>query len=312
MNNKDGFLCGVFTAIVTPFTADGARVDEARLIEQIEFQANPPDGSGVRGIVAVGTTGESPTLSDAEQRRVIELAIEHGRRLGLTVVAGTGSNNTAHACAMQRFAHGAGADATLSVTPYYNKPNQEGMYRHFRAVADAADIPVVLYNIPGRSAAGLTVETIVRLAEHPNVVAVKEAGGSVFAAGEIVRARPSLAVLSGDDPLTLPMLAVGAVGVVSVVSNLAPGRVVAMVEAARAGRWEEARAAHESLVALSRGLLTLEPNPVAVKAAMRLLGRDAGVVRLPLAPACEASVGRLGELLAERGAREAAGMRGCA
>ncbi len=288
---------GVYTALVTPFADGASRVDEIRLVEQIEFQARPDDRPGVTGVVAVGTTGESPTLSGREQRRVIEIAVEHGRRLGLRVIAGTGSNDTAHACEMQRFALEAGADATLSVTPYYNKPNQAGMERHFLAVADAVDIPVIIYNIPGRSGAGLTVATIARLAAHPNIVALKEAGGSVQFANEVVIAAPGLEVLSGDDPLTLPMMAVGAVGVVSVVSNIAPGAVRRMVDAAISGDYPAARREHEGLFALSRALLTLEPNPVGVKAAMAMLGRDSGEVRPPLAPASGASLEAIRSML---------------
>lgn len=298
-------LRGVFTAIVTPFTADGSRVDEARLIEQIEFQANPPSGEkGVNGIVPVGTTGESPTLSGDEQKRVIELGIEHGHRLGLTVIAGAGSNNTAHAVEMQKFATSAGADYTLSVTPYYNKPNQEGMYRHFMAVADAADIGVMVYNIPGRSAAGLTVETVARLAAHPNIVAVKEATGSVAHASETIQACPDVDVLSGDDPLTLPIISVGGVGVVSVISNLAPDRVRKMVDLAMAGDFAAAQVEHNALYGLAKSLLSLEPNPVGVKTAMRMLGRDGGALRLPLAPASSGSVEQIGALL------DAAGLLG--
>lgn len=293
---------GVFTALVTPFSSDGSRVDEARLIEQIEFQAHPPSGeAGVNGIVPVGTTGESPTLSGDEQKRIIEIAVEQGRRHGLLVIAGTGSNNTSHAVEMQKFAHAAGADGTLSVTPYYNKPNQEGMYRHFMSVADAADIGVMLYNIPGRSAAGLTLETIVRLAAHPNIVAVKEATGAVSMAGGIVQACPGLAVLSGDDPLTLPIMSVGGVGVVSVISNLVPDRVRRLVDLALAEQFAAARVEHEGLAELGKALLTLEPNPVGVKAAMQLLGRDTGTLRLPLAPPSETTVQRIRTLLAEIG-----------
>ena len=209
---------------------------------------------------------------------------------------------------MQRFAKAAGADLTLSVTPYYNKPNQEGMHRHFSAIADAADIGVMLYNIPGRSAAGMTVETIVRLAGHPNIVAVKEATGSVGFASELIQAAPELPVLSGDDPLTLPIMSVGGVGVVSVVSNLAPARVRRLVDTAGAGEVEAARAEHEALGALARSVLTLEPNPVPVKTAMRLLGRDHGAVRLPLAPASGATIEALRGVLAAAGLRATAGV----
>jgi len=293
---------GVYTALVTPFSEDGGRVDEARLIEQIEFQASPLDGPGATGVVAIGTTGESPTLTDSEQKRVIEVAIEHGRRLGLRVIAGTGSNDTARACAMQRFAADAGADATLSVTPYYNKPNQRGMEQHFRAVADAADIPVILYNIPGRCGAGLTAETIVKLADHPNIVAVKEASGTVEIADAVMGSGAGLAVLSGDDALTLPMMVLGATGVVSVVSNVLPERMRRMVDAALAGDFTGALAEHRQLAGLSRALLTLEPNPVGVKAAMRFLGRDSGVVRPPLKSASVRSLALISRLVERAGA----------
>jgi 4-hydroxy-tetrahydrodipicolinate synthase len=270
---------GAFTAIVTPFTIDASSVDFARLEANIREQAE----GGVAGIVPCGTTGESPTLSPQEHRAVIEKAIEVGRPLGLTVIAGAGSNCTAHAIELHRFAHSAGADASLQVNPYYNRPSQEGLYSHFMAIADSCDLPIMLYNIPGRTGVAFTMHTIERLAKHPNIVAIKDATGGVDMAGG-VSAATTLTVLSGDDPLTLPMAIVGAVGVVSVVSNLAPQRVSAMCEAILAGHWGSARALHEELMPLARGLLSLDTNPVPVKTAMRLLGRDTGALRLPLVP----------------------------
>lgn len=286
-------LTGCFTAITTPFTPDGAAIDYERLAEQIAFQA----AGKVTGIIVSGTTGESPTLEHEEYQELVGKAVQIGHKHGLVVVAGTGSNSTAHAVENQKFAHKAGADATLSVNPYYNKPTQEGLYRHFSAVADAAAIPVILYNVPGRSAGGLALETIQRLSQHPNIAAIKDAAGNVDLTSETCATCPNLIVLSGDDPLTLPMMAVGAVGVISVVSNVAPGQVSALCAAWLAGRREEALGIHRELAALGKALF-LESNPIPVKAAMRILGRDSGAVRLPLTPATQATVDRLRQVLA--------------
>jgi len=284
---------GCFTAIITPFTPDGAAIDYKRLDEQIAFQAV----GGVNGVVVSGTTGESPTLEQDEYEQLVTRAIEIGHRNGISVVIGTGSNSTTHAVALQKFAARAGADATLSVNPYYNKPTQEGLYRHFVEVAQAADIPVILYNIPGRSGVGLSLDTIQRLAKQVNIKAIKDAAGNVDFTSETCAACPELAVLSGDDPLTLPMLAVGAIGVVSVVSNLAPGTVSAICRAWAEGRTEEALSAHRELAALSKAMF-LETNPIPVKAAMKLLDRDSGAMRLPMTPASPATVEKLRQVLA--------------
>jgi len=264
---------GAFTAIVTPFTRQG-EVDYARLRDLIEFQIE----GGVDGIVPVGTTGESPTLTVAEHNRVIEVTVEAcaGR---VKVIAGTGANSTAEALELTRHAKQVGADATLQVTPYYNKPTQEGLIRHFTEVAEIG-LPVVLYNIPGRTGREIAVDTVVKLAEHPNIVALKEAGGSVDRVSHIVR-RCDIAVLSGDDSLTLPMMAVGAVGVVSVATNVAPGPVSEMVHAALAGDWSRARELHRRLHPLFSDLF-LETNPIPVKAALAMMGRIEEVYRLPL------------------------------
>ncbi len=287
---KDPRFTGAFTAITTPFTADGAAIDEERLAEQIEFQARPAAGRpGVRGIVVCGTTGESPTLSHAEYERLVARAVELGHARKLLVIAGTGSNSTAHAVELQRFAAGAGADGTLSVNPYYNKPTPEGLYRHFAAIAEAARIPVVLYNIPGRTGVALTPATVERLAALGPIVAIKEATGSTDSATEILQRAPGLALLSGDDSMTLPFASVGGVGVVSVVANLVPDRVAALCAAFLAGRWDEALALHRRLFDLCRAMF-VETNPIPIKAALRLLGRDTGALRLPMTEASPATV----------------------
>ena len=287
---------GCYTAIVTPFTSDGIAVDEARLAEHIAFQA---DG-GVRGIVACGTTGESPTLEDDEHRLVVETAVELGKKCGLQVIAGAGSNCTRHAVELQKLAFELGADAGLQVSPYYNKPSQEGLYRHFMTVADSCPLPVMLYNIPGRCGVAINPETVARLAKHPNIVAIKEATGSMDSASEI-RQRCGITILSGDDSLTLSFAGCGSAGVVSVVSNLIPSRVQALCDAFLGDRFAEAQEIHRGIFPLAKGLLSLDVNPVQLKAAMRILGRDSGAVRLPLAEASKETVARIAEILATAG-----------
>lgn len=292
---------GCYTAIVTPFSADGTTVDAARLERNIRLQAE----GGVTGIVPCGTTGESPTLSEAEHIQVVERAVQVGRPLGLQVVAGAGSNSTAHAVHLQKLAKKLGADAGLQVTPYYNKPSQEGIYRHFMAVADSCDLPVMLYNIPGRSGVAILPETVERLAAHPNIRAIKEATGSMDSASEI-RQRCGIALLSGDDSLTPSFAAVGAVGVVSVLSNLLPARVAKLCALLAANDFRGALEVHMAMFPLSKGMLSLDVNPVPLKAALALLGADTGMVRLPLAPASAATVARVRELLRGVGLEPAA------
>lgn len=266
-------LEGAYTALVTPFTRKG-EVDYGRLKDLIELQIE----GGVDGIVPVGTTGESPTLAVPEHNRVIEVTVEvcRGR---MKVIAGTGANATSEAIELTRHAKDVGADATLQVTPYYNKPTQGGLIRHFSDIADVG-LPVVLYNIPGRTGREIAVETVVELSRHPNIVALKEAGGSVDRVSHIVR-RCEIEVLSGDDSLTLPMMLVGAVGVISVATNVAPRQVSEMVHAALAGEWEKARELHRRLHPLFSDLF-LETNPIPVKAALAMMGRIEEVYRLPL------------------------------
>lgn len=269
-------FAGTYTALVTPFLPTG-EVDYPRVEALIEAQI----AAGVTGVLPVATTGECPTLSPREHadliRRCIEI-VDHR----VQVIAGAGANSTEEALFLTREAIAAGADATLQVTPYYNKPTQPGLLRHFSAVADIG--PVMLYNVPGRTGAEIAVETVAELAKHPNVVCIKEAGGRVDRVSRI-RSLCDIAILSGDDSLTLPMMSLGATGVVSVASNVAPRLVVDMVNAALEGRWEDARALHYRLYPLFTDLF-LESNPIPAKAAMEMLGFGPAVYRLPL---CEMS-----------------------
>lgn len=291
-NAKTPQFRGSFTAIITPFTQDASKIDFQRLATQIQWQAK----GGTAGIVVSGTTGESPTLEHDEYHELVERSIALARPAGMMVVAGAGSNSTAHAVEMQKFAAKAGADATLSVNPYYNKPTQEGLYRHFMTVADSANIPVILYNVPGRSGVALAPATVERLASHPNIRAIKEATGSVDSCSEIAMRCPNLAVLSGDDSMTLSFAAVGAVGVVSVASNVTPHRVSALCSAFLNNKWEEARRIHRELFELCRTLF-VETNPIPVKAAMKLMGLDTGSMRLPMTEATAPTVDRLRAVL---------------
>jgi 4-hydroxy-tetrahydrodipicolinate synthase len=271
---------GAITAIITPFR-DG-RVDELRLREQIEHQID----NGIQGLVPVGTTGESPTLNFGEHERVIELAVKHARGR-VPVIAGAGGNATTEAMELHSFAKKVGADAVLSVNPYYNKPSQEGLYRHFMTLADRVAIPIVLYNIPGRTGVNMSPQTVARLAEHPNIVAIKEATGNIDQATEIM-SLCEITVLSGDDSLTLPLMSIGGKGVISVVSNIVPGEIRRMVDLAGEQKFAEASRIHHRLFPLIRALF-LEGNPVGVKYAMKLIGRDTGDLRLPLWDASDAT-----------------------
>ena len=271
-------LAGCYTAIVTPFK-DG-HVDFPALRELVEYQMQ----AGVDGLVPVGTTGESPTLDVTEHQEVIDAVIQTaaGR---CPIIAGTGANATHEALLLTKHAAAAGASATLQVTPYYNKPMQEGLFRHFSKVADEGGLPVVLYNVPGRTSREIEVSTIARLAAHPQIVAVKEAGGSVDRVSRILDCC-DITVLSGDDMLTLPMMAGGAKGVISVASNLVPAAVTELVHAALAGDWNRARELHYRLYALFCDLF-VETNPIPVKAALAMVGRITEEYRLPLCPMSE-------------------------
>ena len=271
-------LAGVYTAMVTPFQSDGS-IDERALRTLVDAQI---DG-GVQGLVPMGTTGESPTVTHEENIRVIEVVADQaaGRT---SIIAGTGSNSTAEAVRMTRLAKDVGATGTLQVTPYYNKPTQEGLYRHFMTVAEATDLPMVVYNIPGRTARNVENATMLRLATHPNIVAVKEASGSMAQVMDIVSARPEgFSVLSGDDNLTLPLMSLGGEGVVSVASNIAPRLMVELVKAARADDFVAARAMHYRLLPLFKAVF-LQTNPIPIKYALAAKGIVTEAYRLPLVP----------------------------
>ena len=279
-------LSGTITALVTPFARDGS-VDYGALKALVDEQT----AAGVEGICSVGTSGESPTLTHEEHHRVIEKTIEFAAGK-CTVVAGTGANSTAEALSLTRAAIACGgADACLQVTPYYNKPNPEGLYRHFMSVADLG-LPVILYNVPGRTGREIPLSVVKRLAAHPNVVAIKEAAGSVDRVSAVRDAAPGLTVLSGDDSLALPMIAVGASGVISVASNVVPREMGDMVRLALAGDFVGARALHEKYYRLFRDLF-IDVNPVMVKEALAAMGKCERVFRLPL---CETDDAKLAQL----------------
>ncbi len=288
---------GCMVALVTPFQ-DG-KVDYKTLDELVEFHLE----SGTDGIVPVGTTGESPTLSHEEHKKVIERVV---KAVGgkIPVIAGTGSNSTAEAIDLTAFARKVGADGSLQVCPYYNKPMQEGFYQHFKAIAQEVDIPLVLYNIPGRCGGkGLTPETIERLSKIENIVAVKEATGSLDQASEIA-SRCDLTILSGDDSLTLPIASVGGKGVISVVANIVPADVKAMTDLILQGDFVSARRWHRKLFGLSKSLLSLATNPIPIKAAMAMLDMASEELRLPMTPLADEKRSALSRILADYGLLE--------
>lgn len=274
-------LSGTITALVTPFCKDGS-VDYGALKSLVEEQT----ASGIEGICSVGTTGESPTLSHEEHRKVIEKTIEFA--VGkCKIIAGTGANSTEEAISLTKAAISAGgSDACLQVTPYYNKPNAEGLYRHFMTLADLG-LPVVLYNVPGRSGKEIPLDVVKRLASHPNIVAIKEAAGSVDRVSAIKHALPHFTVLSGDDSLALPMISVGAEGVISVASNVIPREMGDMVREALSGDYMAAQAKHFKYYPLFRDLF-IDVNPIMVKEALAMMGKCESVFRLPLCGTDEA------------------------
>lgn len=280
--------------MVTPFGKDGA-VDFARLAEFVDWQCE----SGVDGLCPVGTTGESPTLDYAEHQKVIEETIKCAKGR-VKIIAGTGANSTAEAVTLTKAAIAmGGADACLQVTPYYNKPNAEGLYRHFMTVADLG-LPVVLYNVPGRSGREIPLDVVERLAAHPMVVAIKEAAGSVERVSAIKARCPGFTVLSGDDSLALPMIAVGASGVISVASDVMPKEISGFIRTALAGDMAKARELHLKYYRLFHDLF-IDTNPVMVKEALAMMGRIDLVYRLPLCETTAANRERLAETLRELG-----------
>lgn len=269
---------GVFTALITPFTRDG-KLDEQALRKLVDFQID----QGIDGLVPAGTTGESPTLSPEETERVIRIVVEQtGGRV--PVIAGTGSNCTDKAIHMTEKAKQIGATASLQVAPYYNKPTGEGFFRHFSAIADTVDLPMVVYNIPGRTGKNIENPVMLKLAQHKNIVAVKEASGDISQMMDLIAKKPKdFGVLSGDDNLTYPLMALGGKGVISVASNAVPERMKDLTHTALKGDWDRARTLHYELLPLFKAIF-LETNPIPIKATMAMKGFVEEVYRLPMCP----------------------------
>ncbi len=283
---------GSLVAIVTPFR--NGQVDEKTLGDLIEFQI----ANGTDGVVPCGTTGESATLSHAEHERVVAFTVETVARR-VPVIAGAGSNSTDEAIRLTKHAKQVGADGALLITPYYNKPTQEGLFRHYKAVAEAVDIPIVLYNIPGRTSVNMLPATVARLTSLRNIAAIKEGSGSVQQVSDIIRlCGDRIVVLSGDDALTLPMLAVGAKGVITVTANIVPADMAAMVDAFAAGEMGEAQRLHYKMYNLFNALF-LETNPIPVKEALAMMGRIDGEIRLPMTSMAPETREKLSQALKE-------------
>ena len=286
-------LEGVFTALVTPMADDGS-LDEKALRRLVDFQVE----GGVQGLVPVGTTGESPTLDGEECARVIRIVVEQARGR-VPVIAGAGSNCTREALEYAREAKEAGAQATLQVAPYYNKPTSDGFLRHFRAIADGVDLPMVVYNIAGRTGKNIDNPTMLELAKHPRIVAVKEASGDIGQVMDLVAKKPAaFSVLSGDDNLVLPIMALGGTGVISVASNIVPDRMAKFVAALLKGDWAGARKMHYELLPLFKAIF-IETNPIPIKAAMAMKGMIGENYRLPMCPMAQKNRDALAAALKE-------------
>jgi 4-hydroxy-tetrahydrodipicolinate synthase len=291
---EDKMFRGAFTALVTPFR--NGSLDEESYRKHIDWQIS----EGINGVVPCGTTGESATLSHDEHRRVIEIAIDEAKGR-VPVIAGAGSNSTSESMELAKFAKSAGADAALIITPYYNKPTPAGMVAHFKAVAEASKIPIIAYNVPGRTSVDMAPETVAELAAIPEVVGIKEATGSMEKAGWIKKLCPAgFLLLSGDDPTVLPQLALGGVGTISVVSNIAPADMAGMISAFGAGDIEKARELHFKMLPLIRTLF-VETNPIPVKTALAMMGRMSDELRLPLCQLTDASRATLKGALSDYG-----------
>jgi len=303
-------LRGAFTALITPFNTDGS-IDQDAYRNLVRRQID----AGIHGLVPCGTTGETPTLSHEEDEWVIattvEIANERPSRDRLRIVAGTGSNSTQTAIRSTRRAAGLGVDAALVVAPYYNKPDQRMMEAHFRAVADEGDLPIVIYNVPGRTGVNIEPATMMRLAEHPRIVAVKEATANMDQIQAMLRDRPAhFSILSGDDNWTFPMLAMGADGIISVASNEIPAEMAALCDAAFAGDWDQARRIHERWLPLMKANFAGGPNPSPVKTAMALMELCGDTMRMPLLPLEEPFRGRMRMLLETLGLLDGDGAAG--
>ncbi|MDC7235537.1 MAG: 4-hydroxy-tetrahydrodipicolinate synthase [Spirochaetales bacterium] len=286
---------GVYTALVTPFD-ENRNVDKESLKKIVQFQLN----KGISGLVPMGTTGESPTVSHDENMEVVEIVVKevNGK---VPVIAGTGSNSTDEAIRMTKIAKAIGADASLQVSPYYNKPTQEGLYRHFMTIADTVDLPIMVYNIKGRTGVNIETDTLMKLAKHENIVAVKEASGDLNQMMDVIRQKPSdFAVLSGDDNMALPLTLMGGNGVVSVVSNIIPHWMEELIQAGRKGDVEKAKTIHYELLPLFKSMF-LETNPIPVKWAMSEMGLVKDMFRLPLCSPAEETKVKIREVLKNQG-----------
>ena len=285
---------GAMVAIITPFKND--QVDEMALRELIEFQI----ANGTDGIVPCGTTGESATLTHEEHDRVIEITIDAVKKR-VPVIAGTGSNNTAEALRLTKHAYEAGADGALIVCPYYNRPTQEGLYQHFKTIAESVPIPIILYNIPGRTGVNLMPDMVAKLAKIKNIVGIKEASGSIKQMSDVINlCGNDFSVLSGDDLFTLPLLAIGGTGIISVISNVAPADMAGLVDAFATGDIDRAKALHHKMSALIEALF-IEVNPIPVKAALALMGKIEYGYRLPLCKMAEANFEKLKKVMVNYG-----------
>jgi len=285
---------GAITALVTPFK--NGKVDEKALRELIEIQI----ANGIDGLVPCGTTGESPTLTHDEHDRVIEITIDAAKKR-VPVIAGTGSNSTAEALRLTKHAHEAGADGALIACPYYNKPTQEGLYQHFQLIAQNVAIPIIPYNIPGRTGVNMSPELIARLAKISNIVGVKEASGSLKQMNDVLDlCGPDFDVLSGDDGLTLPLMAIGGKGIISVASNIVPADMAALVDSAEEGHMDKARTLHQKMSPLF-DVLFVETNPIPVKAALAMMGKIEYEYRLPLCKMAQANYDKLKKVMENYG-----------
>ncbi|MFP3867862.1 MAG: 4-hydroxy-tetrahydrodipicolinate synthase [Desulfobacteraceae bacterium] len=285
---------GAIVAIVTPFK--NGQLDEEAYRQLIEFQID----NGTHGIVPCGTTGESATLSHAEHKRVVEICLDQVKKR-VPVIAGSGSNNTAEALELTKHAQDAGADAALMITPYYNKPTQEGLYQHYKKIAEATKIPIIVYNVPGRTSLNLLPETVARLAEFPNIVGIKEATGDLKQGAKVIElCGDKITVLSGDDFTALPLMAMGGKGVISVISNVAPRDMAQMCDAFLGGDLARARQLHYKMLPLMEAMF-FETNPAPAKTALRLMGKITGEVRLPLCAMSPANEEKLRQVMVNYG-----------
>lgn len=288
-------LKGTITALITPFI--NQQLNEEGLIHNIKYQI----AKGIDGVLVLGSTGEAATLSSIEQERIISIAVQTTQG-GIPVWVGTGSNSTQQTIEKTRRAKELGADIALVVTPYYNKPTQEGIYRHFEAITKNVDLPIIIYNVPGRTGVNIETPTLMRIAQLPNILGVKEASGNINQAGDVIHRAakecPDFVVFSGDDVLTVPLMALGAVGVISVVSNLMPTEIIASVNAAFLGDFKLARSIHYQLLSLYKGAF-IETNPIPIKTAMSLCGMPAGECRLPLCQMTSQNIHALHQVLVE-------------